>query len=85
MGQCLEIFYLNLYGEFKFQFVSQGNLKTYSEHKIHKFIGAWLSLEEHLLWEQGVGGSNPLAPTNRISVERIEECLCLGQKIMRPL
>ena len=24
--------------------------------------GAWLSLVEHLLWEQGVGGSNPLAP-----------------------
>ena len=25
-------------------------------------IGAWRSLVAHLLWEQGVGGSNPLAP-----------------------
>ncbi len=27
--------------------------------------GAWRSLVAHLLWEQGVGGSNPLAPTAR--------------------
>src|SRR4030095_8175857 len=26
--------------------------------------GAWLSLVEHLVRDQGVGGSNPLAPTN---------------------
>ena len=24
--------------------------------------GAWRSLVAHLLWEQGVGGSNPLSP-----------------------
>ena len=27
-------------------------------------VGAWLSLVEHLVRDQGVGGSNPLAPTN---------------------
>jgi hypothetical protein len=26
-------------------------------------IGVWRSLVAHLLWEQGVGGSNPLTPT----------------------
>jgi hypothetical protein len=30
------------------------------------FIGAWRSLEARLLWEQEVGGSNPLAPTSKI-------------------
>jgi hypothetical protein len=34
-------------------------------------VGAWLSLVEHLVRDQGVGGSNPLAPTN----------LCLGLQI----
>ncbi len=28
------------------------------------YCGAWLSLVEHLVRDQGVGGSNPLAPTN---------------------
>jgi hypothetical protein len=27
------------------------------------FFGAWLSLVEHLVRDEGVGGSNPLAPT----------------------
>lgn len=26
-------------------------------------LGVWLSLAERLLWEQEVGGSNPLTPT----------------------
>ena len=30
-------------------------------------VGAWRSLEARLLWEQEVGGSNPLAPTNLIN------------------
>ena len=27
--------------------------------------GVWRSLVAHLPWEQGVGGSNPLAPTKQ--------------------
>ena len=29
-----------------------------------EIIGAWRSLVARLLWEQEVGGSNPLAPTS---------------------
>ena len=29
-------------------------------------VGAWLSLVEHSVRDRGVGGSNPLAPTNKI-------------------
>ena len=29
----------------------------------HVVDGAWLSLVEHLAWDQGVAGSNPAAPT----------------------
>ena len=32
------------------------------EHPSNKF-GEWLSLVEHLVRDQGVGGSNPLSPT----------------------
>ena len=44
-------------------------------------IGAWRSLVARLLWEQEVGGSNPLAPTNdfkhleRVLVEPVSFCL----------
>ena len=31
---------------------------------INSFVGEWLSLVEHLVRDQGVGGSNPLSPTN---------------------
>jgi hypothetical protein len=27
------------------------------------FYGKWLSLVEHLVWDQGVAGSNPVFPT----------------------
>jgi hypothetical protein len=37
-----------------------------SERYTLRNIGAWRSLEAHLLWEQGVGGSNPSAPTSEI-------------------
>ncbi len=30
----------------------------------HSLVGEWLSLVEHLVRDQGVGGSNPLSPTN---------------------
>ena len=30
----------------------------------YEFVGEWLSLVEHLVRDQGVGGSNPLSPTN---------------------
>ena len=30
----------------------------------HLLVGEWLSLVEHLVRDQGVGGSNPLSPTN---------------------
>ncbi len=32
-------------------------------------VGAWLSLVEHSVRDRGVGGSNPLAPTNKFSIE----------------
>ena len=32
----------------------------------HVVDGAWLSLVEHLAWDQGVAGSNPAAPTIKI-------------------
>src|SRR5271156_2338800 len=32
-------------------------------HRRAVFVGEWLSLVEHLVRDQGVGGSNPLSPT----------------------
>jgi hypothetical protein len=41
-------------------------------------IGAWRSLVARLLWEQEVGGSNPLAPTNDFKhLERV-----LGEPVL---
>jgi hypothetical protein len=33
-------------------------------HRTSAKVGEWLSLVEHLVRDQGVGGSNPLSPTN---------------------
>ncbi len=35
------------------------------------FVGAWLRLVEHRVRDAGVGGSNPLAPTNKIKGLRL--------------
>jgi hypothetical protein len=32
--------------------------------EVWRKVGEWLSLVEHLVRDQGVGGSNPLSPTN---------------------
>jgi hypothetical protein len=47
------------------------NAKCYTFHadevcrlRSVSFVGEWLSLVEHLVRDQGVGGSNPLSPTN---------------------
>src|SRR5436309_1962588 len=34
-------------------------------------VGEWLSLVEHLVRDQGVGGSNPLSPTNLFQNQRL--------------
>ena len=31
--------------------------------RAHHYIGKWLNLVEHLVWDQGVAGSNPVFPT----------------------
>ena len=36
-------------------------------------VGEWLSLVEHLVRDQGVGGSNPLSPTNSSSTYKLLE------------
>jgi hypothetical protein len=46
--------------------------------------GAWRSLVAHLLWEQGVGGSNPLAPTAKLAGPRTEPCGCSSKVEPQP-
>jgi hypothetical protein len=42
-----------------------GIIEAYHDHPPGWFsVGEWLSLVEHLVRDQGVGGSNPLSPTN---------------------
>ena len=42
---------------------------TCSKIKRPSTVGEWLSLVEHLVRDQGVGGSNPLSPTNLFWVQ----------------
>ena len=38
-------------------------------------VGEWLSLVEHLVRDQGVGGSNPLSPTNKSNkISQLRNC-----------
>jgi hypothetical protein len=39
-----------------------GQRSPHCNHRVD--FGEWLSLVEHLVRDQGVGGSNPLSPTN---------------------
>ncbi len=42
-------------------------------------VGAWLSLVEHSVRDRGVGGSNPLAPTNFPNkIAKIQSTRALG-------
>ena len=42
-------------------------------------IGAWLSLVEHLVRDQGVGGSNPLAPIYKaLSLQLLAALVAVG-------
>jgi hypothetical protein len=47
-------------------FRARGVYVTCSRMKRLTLVGEWLSLVEHLVRDQGVGGSNPLSPTNFI-------------------
>jgi hypothetical protein len=40
-----------------------GGVRSQRPRLVHH-VGEWLSLVEHLVRDQGVGGSNPLSPTN---------------------
>src|SRR5258708_7182554 len=39
---------------------------------IQSSVGEWLSLVEHLVRDQGVGGSNPLSPTNLFTINYLQ-------------
>jgi hypothetical protein len=48
-------------------------------------VGEWLSLVEHLVRDQGVGGSNPLSPTNLFNWLRCPLCYSHFRRMLRPL
>ena len=60
----LNCFLLKRFVNEKFTEIASIGLHSLEKHvRYSEIIGAWRSLVAHLLWEQGVGGSNPLAPT----------------------
>ena len=52
--------------------------------KGYLIFGAWRSLVAHLFWEQGVGGSNPLAPTNLV-IETERQATMINSPFFLPL
>ena len=40
------------------------NQKVRGSNPFERTIGKWLNLVEHLVWDQGVAGSNPVFPTS---------------------
>ena len=44
-----------------------GGYKTACQSRASTRVGVWLSLVEHLVRDEGVAGSNPATPTNKIS------------------
>ncbi len=59
------------YTEYVEDFRIRPDAEIAQNRPIHnRIVGAWRSLVAHLLWEQGVGGSNPLAPTNNFKQAR---------------
>ncbi len=54
---------------------------------LQQHLGEWLSLVEHLVRDQGVGGSNPLSPTNYLEERRPagrRSCLPIRPRICSP-
>jgi hypothetical protein len=48
-------------------------------------VGEWLSLVEHLVRDQGVGGSNPLSPTNLLNLSICDPIFLLLEQYSSPV
>ena len=58
--------YKTLYFNNKAHFSIDNPFKKYKIGKLRRHCGAWLSLVEHLVRDQGVAGSNPVAPSKNV-------------------